>query len=161
MTTEDTAAALVRIVTAVPGVRGIEPGIASALRTLDAHLRGQDGQVARFGIVIDDAQRTTIEVGLDGSRPIRQVVRDIQAAVMQALGQPEEPGGPEAGGRTGEGTDGATSHAVDHDAGRDDPATSHDEAESPHADGSGQGPQHGADARPRPSVTVRVQSLSA
>lgn len=129
MTTEDTAAALVRIVTAVPGVRGIEPGIASALRTLDTHLRGQAGQVARFGIVVDDAQRTTIEVGLDGSRPIRQVVRDIQATVMQALGQPEEPGGPEA--------------------------------ESPHADGGGQRPQHGADARPRPSVTVRVQSLSA
>lgn len=129
MTTEDTAAALVRIVTGVPGVRGIEPGITSALRTLDAHLRGQDGQVARFGIVVDDAQRTTIEVGLDGSRPIRQVVRDIQATVMQTLGQPEEPDGPEA--------------------------------ESPHADGGGQRPQHGADARPRPSVTVRVQSLSA
>ncbi|MCR2053531.1 transcriptional regulator [Actinomyces bowdenii] len=158
MTTEDTAAALVRTVTAIPGVRGIEPGIASALRILDAHLRGQDGQVARFGIVVDDAQRTTIEVGLDGSRPIRQVVRDIQAAVMQALHQPEEsnePGDPEAGSRTGEGADGATSRTVDHDASREG-------AEPPHAGGvGGQELQSGADAQPRPSVTVRVQSLSA
>ncbi|MBO3725169.1 transcriptional regulator [Actinomyces bowdenii] len=148
MRTEDTAAALVRTVTGVPGVRGIEPGIASALRTLDTHLRGQAGQVARFGIVVDDAQRTTIEVGLDGSRPVRQVVRDIQAAVMQALHQPEEHEDPQTGSRTGASDDG------------DD--ASRGAAASPHAHGgSHQAPPHGHQARPRPSVTVRVQSLSA
>ncbi|BDA63871.1 transcriptional regulator [Actinomyces capricornis] len=152
MTSEDTAAALVRTITGVPGVRGIEPGIASALRTLDTHLRGRDSHVARFGIVIDTAaQHTTIEVGLDGSRPIRQVVRDIQAAVLQALDQAEEP----------EASSKAVNPAAGHDTGHNT-GQGHAEAVEPQrAHQRARRPGHDADTRPRPSVTVRVQSLSA
>ncbi|MBE2997883.1 hypothetical protein IDM40_04050 [Nocardiopsis sp. HNM0947] len=85
MTTETSAADLVEVVCAVPGVRGIEAGIASSLRTLDARLRGERGR-ARYGVVIDPESRTvTAEVGLGPGAPVRVIVEEIQRAVQRAI----------------------------------------------------------------------------
>lgn len=94
MTTETSAADLVEAVCAVPGVRGIEAGIASSLRTLDARLRG-DRARARYGVVIDSEFRiVTAEVGLGPGAPVRVIVEEIQRAVQRALDRSvaDEPG---------------------------------------------------------------------
>lgn len=84
--TERTAADLIDVVTAVPGVRGIEPGITSTLRTIDARIRKLQTRRARYGLVLDSEARTvTVELGLDDSRPIREIVADTQRAVQTAL----------------------------------------------------------------------------
>lgn len=86
MRTETTAADLVAVVCAVPGVRGIEAGIASTLRTLDARLRGHHADRSRYGLILDPEARTvTVEVALGPSAPVRSVVESIQRAVQEAL----------------------------------------------------------------------------
>ena len=92
-----TAATLVDLVTALPGVAGIEPGIASTLRTLDSRLRSaaseltggsEDGAEAnaRYGVILDE-ESVTIEVGLEiAPRAVRETVADIQRTVASALG---------------------------------------------------------------------------
>ncbi|WP_017615124.1 hypothetical protein [Nocardiopsis salina] len=86
MTTETSAADLVEVVCAVPGVRGIEAGIASSLRTLDARLRRDRASRVRYGIVIDPRSGTvTAEVGLAPGAPVRTIVEEIQRAVQRAL----------------------------------------------------------------------------
>ena len=91
MTTSLSAAELARLVTAVPGVRGIEPGIGSTLRAIGNHMRQQDPQQARFGVVVEaGSRRAVIEIGIDGSRPIKDIVRDVQEAIIRSLSQSGE-----------------------------------------------------------------------
>ena len=93
MTTSLSAAELARLVTAVPGVRGIEPGIGSTLRAIGNHMRQQDPQQARFGVVVEaGSRRAVIEIGIDGSRPVKDIVRDVQEAVIRSLSQAGESG---------------------------------------------------------------------
>ena len=83
---EADAADLIGVVCAVPGVRGIEAGVASALRTLDARVRRTGGARSRYGLVLDREQGTvTVEVSLLADSPVRKVVAAIQQAVQQAL----------------------------------------------------------------------------
>ncbi|MGQ4561230.1 hypothetical protein ACUH90_05195 [Dermabacteraceae bacterium P7054] len=90
------AATLVELVTALPGVAGIEPGIASTLRTLDARLRSAASELtggddsasdrARYGVILDE-ETVTLEVGLEiAPRAVRETVVDIQRTMAQALG---------------------------------------------------------------------------
>ena len=60
MTTSLSAAELAHLVTAVPGVRGIEPGIGSTLRALGSHMRQQDPQQARFGVIVEEGSAKSI-----------------------------------------------------------------------------------------------------
>ena len=77
---------LLAVVTSVPGVQAIEPGFGTALRTLDARVRRTGASTARFGLHIDTAEGTAlVEVSLDRSRPVREMVRDIQVALRRAL----------------------------------------------------------------------------
>lgn len=93
MATERTAQDLVGIVTLIPGVAGMEPGIASTLRTIDSRLRKTSGSATRYGLVIDRSSGTvTIEIGVEGGRPVRAVVADVQRAVALALDDSTELG---------------------------------------------------------------------
>ena len=86
MTTSLSAAELAHLVTAVPGVRGIEPGIGSTLRAIGSRMRQQDPQQARFGVVVEAGSRTAvIEIGIDGSRPVKDIVRDVQETIIRSL----------------------------------------------------------------------------
>ncbi|WP_314035577.1 transcriptional regulator [Dietzia sp. CH92] len=86
MSSEPTARDLVELVTSIPGVCGLEPGIGTTLRTLDARVRRVGGDRAHFGLNLDRPGRAvTVEVSVDRSRPIRDIVRDIQAALQDAL----------------------------------------------------------------------------
>ncbi len=77
---------LLAVVTSVPGVHAIEPGLGTSLRTLDARLRRREDRTAHFGLHIDTAEGTAVvEVALDRSRPVRETVRDIQLALRGAL----------------------------------------------------------------------------
>ena len=91
MTTSLSAAELAHLVTAVPGVRGIEPGIGSTLRALGSRMRQQDPQQARFGVIVEEgSSRVVIEIGVDGSRPVKDIVRDVQEAIIGSLSQASE-----------------------------------------------------------------------
>ncbi|EGV14314.1 hypothetical protein [Actinomyces sp. oral taxon 175] len=94
MTTSLSAAELAHLVTAVPGVRAIEPGIGSTLRALDSRMRQQDPQQARFGVIVEEgSSRAVIEIGIDGSRPVKDIVRDVQEAIIGSLSQANESDG--------------------------------------------------------------------
>ena len=60
MTTSLSAAELAHLVTAVPGVRAIEPGIGSTLRALGSHMRQQDPQQARFGVIVEEGSSRAV-----------------------------------------------------------------------------------------------------
>ena len=93
MTTSLSAAELAHLVTAVPGVRGIEPGIGSTLRAIGSHIRQQDPHQARFGVVVEaGSRRAVIEIGIDGSRPVKDIVRDVQETIIRALSEAGEAG---------------------------------------------------------------------
>ena len=93
MTTSLSAAELTHLVTAVPGVRGIEPGIGSTLRALGSRMRQQDSQQARFGVIVEEgSRRAVIEIGIDGSRPVKDIVRDVQETIIRSLSQAGESG---------------------------------------------------------------------
>lgn len=86
MTTEPTAQELLDLVCSIPGVSGIEPGIGTTLRALDARIRRSGTHSHRFGLHVDRASGTvTVEVCLDRSRPVRESVRSIQVALRDAL----------------------------------------------------------------------------
>ena len=95
MTTSISAAELATAVTSVPGVRGVEPGIGSTLKTMGSRIQGNgadriqgNGADARFGVIIDaDGQSIVLEVGIDGSRPVKDIVRDIQETVIRAVSE--------------------------------------------------------------------------
>ena len=94
MTTSLSAAELAHLVTAVPGVRAIEPGIGSTLRALGSRMRQQDPQQARFGVIVEEgSSRAVIEIGVDGSRPVKDIVRDVQEAIISSLSQASESDG--------------------------------------------------------------------
>ena len=91
MTTNLSVAELAHLITAVPGVRAIEPGIGSTLRAIGNHMRQQDPQQARFGVVVEaGSRRAVIEIGIDGSRPVKDIVRDVQETIIRALSQAGE-----------------------------------------------------------------------
>ena len=91
MTTSLSAAELAHLVTAVPGVRAIEPGIGSTLRALGSRMRQQDPQQVRFGVIVEEgSSRAVIEIGIDGSRPVKEIVRDVQEAIIRALSEAGE-----------------------------------------------------------------------
>ena len=93
MTTNLSAAELAHLVTAVPGVRAIEPGIGSTLRALGSHMRQQDPQQARFGVIVEEgSSRAVVEIGIDGSRPVKDIVRDVQESILRSLSQASESG---------------------------------------------------------------------
>ena len=78
MTINLSAAELTHVVTAVPGVRGIEPGIGSTLKAIGSRMSG-DPAAARFGVIIESGgQKVIIEIGIDGSRAVKEIVRDVQ-----------------------------------------------------------------------------------
>ena len=107
MTTSLSAAELTHLVTAVPGVRGIEPGIGSTLRALGSRMRQQDSQQARFGVIVEEgSSRAVIEIGIDGSRPVKDIVRDVQETIIRALSQVSE-SGEASDDREGSGSSGA------------------------------------------------------
>ena len=92
MTTSLSAAELANLVTAVPGVRGIEPGIGSTLRAIGSHIRQQEPRQARFGVVVEaGSRRAVIEIGIDGSRPVKDLVRDVQETIIRSLSEAGEP----------------------------------------------------------------------
>ena len=94
MTTSLSAAELAHLVTAVPGVRGIEPGIGRTLRALGSRMRQQDSQQTRFGVIVEEgSSRAVIEIGVDGSRPVKDIVRDVQEAIIGSLSQASESDG--------------------------------------------------------------------
>ena len=74
------ARALTDVVTAVPGVLGREPGIATTLRTLDARLRRATPSPATGDVVV--------EISVGGPLPVRSVVEEVQRAVQLAAGVP-------------------------------------------------------------------------
>ena len=85
MTINLSAAELTHVVTAVPGVRGIEPGIGSTLKAIGSRMSG-DPATARFGIIIESgAQKVIIEIGIDDSRTVKEIV--VQEAVLRSLSQ--------------------------------------------------------------------------
>ena len=91
MTTSLSAAELANLVTAVPGVRGIEPGIGSTLRAIGSRMRQQDPQQSRFGVIVEEgSSRAVIEIGVDGSRPVKDIVRDVQETILRSLSQASE-----------------------------------------------------------------------
>lgn len=88
MRTEPTAAELIDLVVAIPGVSGIEPGVGTTLRTLDSRIRRAGAGANHFGLHVDRADGTvTVEVCLDRSRPVRECVREIQLVLREALGK--------------------------------------------------------------------------
>ena len=92
MTTSLSAAELAHLVTAVPGVRGIEPGIGSTLRAIGSHIRQQEPRQARFGVVVEaGSRRAVIEIGIDGSSPVKDIVRDVQEPIIRSLSEAGEP----------------------------------------------------------------------
>ena len=87
MTINLSAAELTHVVTAVPGVRGIEPGVGSTLKAIGNRMSG-DPATARFGIIIESgAQKVIIEIGIDDSRTVKEIVRDVQETVLRSLSQ--------------------------------------------------------------------------
>ena len=81
MTTNLSAAKLTHVVTAVPGVRGIEPGVGSTLKAIGSHMSG-DLADARFGIIIESGEKVIVEIGIDGSRKVKEIVHNVQEAVL-------------------------------------------------------------------------------
>ncbi|WP_114853954.1 hypothetical protein [Brachybacterium sp. YJGR34] len=96
MSTETTAADLLAVVHAVPGVQGVEPGITTTLRALDARLRRDSTSRDRYGLHVDAAARTVvIEVALAPVAPVRDIVEALQTAVQDALDDSDATPGPE------------------------------------------------------------------
>ena len=88
MTTNFSAAELAHLVTAVPGVRGIEPGIRSTLKAISSRIGQQNPQQARFGVIVEaGSRRAVIEIGIDDSRPVKDIVRDVQETIIRSLSQ--------------------------------------------------------------------------
>ena len=81
MTIKLSAAKLTHVVTGVPGVRGIEPGIGSTLKAIGSHMSG-DLADARFGIIIESGEKVIVEIGIDGSRKVKEIVHNVQEAVL-------------------------------------------------------------------------------
>ena len=94
MTTSLSAAELAHLVTAVPGSIARTPGIGSTLRAIGSRKRQQAPQQARFGVIVEEgSRRAVIEIGIDGSRPIKDIVRDVQEAIIGSLSQAGESDG--------------------------------------------------------------------
>ena len=113
MTTSRSAAELVHLVTASPGVRGIEPGLTSTLQVIGKRMQQQESQQDRFGVIIDEGtNRAIIEVGLDESRPVKEIVRDIQETVIRSLAEPDSRDDDAVNDEGSEHVDNPTGHRV-------------------------------------------------
>jgi len=54
-------------------------------------MRQQDPQQARFGVIVEEgSRRAVIEIGIDGSRPVKDIVRDVQETIIRSLSQAGE-----------------------------------------------------------------------
>ncbi len=83
--------AITRNALPIPGSIPRTPGIGSALRVIGSHIRQQDPRQARFGIVVEEgSRRAVIEIGIDGSRPVRDIVRDVQETIIRSLSQADD-----------------------------------------------------------------------
>lgn len=69
---------------------GIELGIGNAIEAVGSDIRG-NGDNARFGVTIDMIPTGT-EVGIDGSRPVKDIVRDIQEIAIRMVSEGCEDG---------------------------------------------------------------------
>lgn len=113
MTTSRSAAELVHLVTSIPGVRGIEPGLTSTLNVIGKRMQQQESQQERFGVIIEEGtNRTIIEVGLDESRPVKEIVRDIQETVIRSLTEPDARDNEAVSDEDSEQVDNPTGHRV-------------------------------------------------
>ena len=65
------------------------------MRALGSHMRQQDPQQARFGVIVEEGSRqAVIEIGIDGSRPVKDIVRDVQETIIRSLSRTGESGAP-------------------------------------------------------------------
>ena len=56
---------------------------------------------ARFGIIIESGEKVIIEIGIDGSRKVKEIVRDVQEAVLRSSSQANrESGTSESGSKS-------------------------------------------------------------
>jgi len=56
-------------------------------------MRQQDPQQARFGVIVEEgSSRAIIEIGIDDSRPVKDIVRDVQETIIRSLSQASESG---------------------------------------------------------------------
>lgn len=89
---------LPQVVLAVPGVSGLAPSVTSTMHAVRAQVQGRHDAPERYGIIVsEDGTDITVEVSLDGSRPVREVVSDVQKAVLKVMpglpvGAPSETG---------------------------------------------------------------------
>ena len=62
------------------------------LKAIGSHMSG-DLANARFGIIIESGEKVIIEIGIDGSRKVKEIVRDVQEAVLRSSSQTNREGG--------------------------------------------------------------------
>ena len=61
------------------------------MRAIGSHIRQQDPRQARFGVVVEaGSRRAVIEIGIDSSRPVREIVHDVQETIIRALSEAGE-----------------------------------------------------------------------
>ena len=61
------------------------------MRAIGSHLRQQDPREVRFGVVVEAGSHSAvIEIGIDGSRPVKEIVCDVQEAIIRALSEAGE-----------------------------------------------------------------------
>jgi len=66
------------------------PGV-PAFAAIGSRIRQQDPRQARFGVVVEaGSHRAVIEIGIDGSRPVKEIVRDVQETIIRALAEAGE-----------------------------------------------------------------------
>lgn len=81
-----TATNIVELVEAVPGVRGIQSSVGTALRTVDMRLRQGKTSTARFGVIIDEGRHEiAVEVALEKGTIIRSVVESMQRVILEYI----------------------------------------------------------------------------
>ena len=82
------------------------------MKAIGSRIGQQNPQQARFGVVVEaGSRRAVIEIGIDGSRPVKDIVRDVQETILRSLSQASE------SGETSEAREGsASSHVGDQSA---------------------------------------------
>ena len=63
------------------------------MKAISSRISQQNPQQARFGVVVEaGSRRAVIEIGIDGSRPVKDIVRDVQETIIRSLSQVNESG---------------------------------------------------------------------
>ena len=69
------------------------PGV-PAFAAIGSRIGQQNPQQARFGVIVEaGSRRAVIEIGIDDSRPVKDIVRDVQETIIRSLSQVRESGG--------------------------------------------------------------------